>query len=89
MHLRELPENEVRMAGVFVEKSKVGEMVQSFLDDPDVLGIAQIEPGLTINDNWFVVVKYGVLDLETRQTEITHRLEALTGNSFSFRTVAE
>lgn len=89
MHLRELPENAVRKVGVFVDASKVGEMVQTFLDDPDVLGIESIQPGLSVNKAWYIVVKYGVLSVEEYQRDIAQRLSSLTGNSPTFRSIQD
>jgi hypothetical protein len=89
MHFRELPENKVQKVGVFVDADNVGELVQRLLNDPDVLGIDRIESGLAINHDWYVVVNYAVLDLETRQSEITNRLHALTNEDMTFRRVAE
>jgi hypothetical protein len=87
MNNRELPENAVKKVGVFVQTKKVGELVQSFIDDPAVLGVDSIEPG-TVNNEWYVVVNYGVLDLASYQTEISRRLYALTNENATFRDIS-
>jgi hypothetical protein len=78
-----VPENTPQVAGVFVSKSLVGEQVQKWIDDPDVIDVTVTKP--IPGSDWFVECHFAVMDLDEPFRRISHRLQALAGDNPTFR----
>ncbi len=73
---REIPKNEPVKLTWLVGESRIGEILQKYVDDPSVVFFdAKPRP---IGGGWIVNVKFAVLDLEQQQAIIAERLKTLS-----------